>query len=255
MMATKEFKYDFSAVISGVLGRWAQNDPAGAMNTVAQLPDGEVKQMNQRAVIDEWRQSDPAAVLAYMQGLPEGAEHTEMLNEMMAHWAAQDPAAAAEYLGTLPEGKTRDSATQQYIEAMALKDPAAAAKLALTLPPGKQDEVLQNAAMDWVGGNDPFNSGDDRGQGANMEDAVRWLQQAPAGDMRDQAANYLIPQITPDYPMLAAPLAEGLTNEKSRNEAIELVAASWLKLNRAEAATWLAATDLPVERKQKLLGK
>ncbi len=55
------------------------------------------------------------------------------------------------------------------------------------------------------------------------------------------------------YPKIAAPFAEALTNPNQRNNAIQTIASDWLRIDPAAAAKWLANTSLPDPQKQNLL--
>jgi len=70
---------------------------------------------------------------------------------------------------------------------------------------------------------------------------------------QERAISSFVSQITWQFPELAAPWAEKITDPNQRNNSIANVAQQWLQQNRPEAEKWLARTTLPDERKQQLL--
>jgi hypothetical protein len=55
------------------------------------------------------------------------------------------------------------------------------------------------------------------------------------------------------YPDIAAPFAEAMTDPNQRNNAIQNVARNWLRTDPTAATAWLATTTLPDQQKQNLL--
>ncbi|MDB6121257.1 MAG: hypothetical protein JWQ71_250 [Pedosphaera sp.] len=62
-----------------------------------------------------------------------------------------------------------------------------------------------------------------------------------------------INQLSSQFPEIAAPWVETISDEKQRNSYVENIARQWLEVDPQAAGTWLPGTSLPDDRKQRLL--
>ena len=85
---------------------------------------------------------------------------------------------------------------------------------------------MQNIVSSWAR-NDP--------QGAGQ-----WLATLPADKSRERAAQSYVSQLSYEYPEMAAPWVNAISDPNQRNFAIENVARQWLQADSKAAATWLA---------------
>lgn len=122
----------------------------------------------------------------------------------------------------------------------AQSDPKAAAAWVGAFPAGSsRDNAVQNLVSSWSH-NDPRAAGD-------------WLASLPADKGQERAIQNYVNQISWQFPDIAAPFVDKLADPNQRNSAIENVARGWLQIDRKAAETWLAQTQLPDDRKQRLL--
>jgi hypothetical protein len=75
----------------------------------------------------------------------------------------------------------------------------------------------------------------------------------PADKAQERAIQSFVNQISWQFPDIAAPFADKISDLNQRNSAIENVARQWLQVDRKSAEDWLAQTQLPDDRKQRLL--
>ena len=90
------------------------------------------------------------------------------------------------------------------------------------------------------GRNDPTGSG-------------QWLATLPEDKGKQNLVQNFANSIAYQYPELAAPWAEALTEETARNSALENVAQQWLRTDSTSARAWIDKTSLPDDVKQRLL--
>jgi hypothetical protein len=75
----------------------------------------------------------------------------------------------------------------------------------------------------------------------------------PNDSAKQSAVQSYVNQITGQFPEIAAPWAESLSDTARRNSAIQNVARQWLQTDPVNAQTWLLNTSLPDDQKQMLL--
>lgn len=73
---------------------------ADAQATIAQLPDGTIKDNLQRELVNEWASFDPESAAAYVQSLGDDAS-TNLKTTLISEWSRNDPAAAAAWMSNL----------------------------------------------------------------------------------------------------------------------------------------------------------
>jgi hypothetical protein len=83
--------------------------------------------------------------------------------------------------------------------------------------------------------------------------ASQWLNSLPAGKSQERATSSFVSQIAYEYPELAAPLIDRISDQNQRTFTIENVANNWLRIDRFAAEQWLETTSLPQDRKARLL--
>ena len=83
----------------------------------------------------------------------------------------------------------------------------------------------------------------------------QWLDTLPADSARESVVQNYISSTAWQYPDIAAPFAETLTDTSQRVNALETVARSWLRSDPSAAAEWLKKTELSEDQKQRLLAE
>jgi len=156
---------DFNGLAIDIAGRWAMDDPRGALAWAQGLPAGKSRDNAVNVIFTTYGTLDPAAALAFAQALPDDgsndrsraleglanaastlpdpAQAAALLTSIgrteskisadnptaavAATWVLHDTAAATQWIGTLPTGSTKDSAILAVVGVAADKgDPATA---------------------------------------------------------------------------------------------------------------------------------
>lgn len=252
-----------------VAREWAKLDPTAAMQWAEGL-EGSERVDAMVSVIGEVAATDPAKAATMAAGL-EGSDQAQAYGEIAERWARDDFEAADAWASTL-SGEARDRAMREVIEVLADSDPAAAAARISTLSdPGQRDRAIERVAGEWSQ-QDPAgaaewlitqetNEGDDamrRVMGnwvaQDSAGALSFIEEQPAGDIRDGAAQTYLWMNRDMAPTEAITLAESITDENSRLRSIGMTARRWMEEDEAAARAYVESnTALDDRMKERIL--
>jgi len=167
-----------------VIGNWAANDPAAALDRILEMPPEHVSEsllykFSQRV---SWNSpesvfafaasldlTDPQANAAYLAGainrevfpeireaaalateLPEGKWRREAFDNIISRWFDRDEVAASRWLGSLPPSPSRDIAVWRFVSELAPIDPERAASWALSVnDPRRRKRSIDDVLRPW----------------------------------------------------------------------------------------------------------
>lgn len=158
---------------------WAGSDLPAAAKWVRQLSVGPEQQAAMLALAYEAARTKPVAALELARTLPPTDERDRLLIHAVSQWATADSAAATTWVEKISEPPLRENLLAAVAVALGKQDGAAAAALAATaLPAGElQNRTAVAVVQRWT-------------QSA-PQSAAAWVEQFPAGPVRDTATENL----------------------------------------------------------------
>jgi hypothetical protein len=240
--------YVVDTTIAKMLESYAKTNPLDAAPLVMQMPEGEGRNNAAAAVGKAWAETDPVAAQQWSLGLPAGDTRDNAMASVAGGWAKVDVTSAMTWVQGWPTGDARDNAVDAIIDVWQYQgtNPQLMTELAAGMQEGESREVVYKViAITW-GGRDP-------------DATAQWVQSLPPSPSKDMAAWMFamvgLQQYADDTKQLAqaAPLVTAIQNNGERYNAIEALSRMWLVADPPTAQAWLAQTNLPDDRKQKLL--
>ena len=240
--------YVVDTTIAKMLEAYAKTNAVDAAPLVMQMPEGEGRNNAAAVVGKTWAEQNPAAAQQWALSLPAGESRDSAMASVAGGWTKVDPTAAMTWVQSLPLGDARDNAVDAIMDEWQYQgtNPQLLAQLAATMKEGEMREVVYKVIAEKWGDRDPDATG-------------QWVQSLPQSPSKDMAAWMFVDELHLQYAddtkqlAQAAPLATAIQSDKERYNAIEELARMWLVADRPTAETWLAQTNLPDDRKQKLL--
>lgn len=260
-----------SEMIAEIASRLAQKDPRRAVQLVAEIEDLALRTSAVRGVVQVMSRSDPAAVIPAVMSLPVSETRAALVADLVQNWAQSDAAGAMQWaeaqatpalravafgavvsglstyavaeaaavLEKIPPGDRLDRAVSVVCDAWCRSDPASAARWAAGLRPGNMRGlalprvVLPFARVDYIA-------------------AGRWLENLPPGLDRDRTLQAFLSLASAERAAELAPWVPKIDDVEIRLGAVETIARQWLRADPNAANAWLATTDLPAERRNRL---
>lgn len=130
--------------LAAVLPSLAQDDPVSASRRLASLiaspPEGMVGNLSNSAgdLARRWAGDDPAGAADWAAALPDDQARDAGLKAVAQAWSSYDAIATAEWLGTLEAGSSRDAAIEPLVQQVRQTDPAIAFSWAASISDPEQ---------------------------------------------------------------------------------------------------------------------
>jgi hypothetical protein len=182
--------------INAVAIVWANQNLSEAVQWVQQLPGEGERTDALVAAAYEAARSQPVEALKLASELPAGDSRNDLITHAASQWAAQAPEDAAEWAGRIPDDNLRQRVLAEIATAWGESDPEAAATFAAKmLTPGKpQSDAVVGVVQRWAP--------------KQPAAAAAWVDQFPAGTLRDTALQELAKlQAEPDRAASPEPAA------------------------------------------------
>jgi len=252
-----------------IASEWARQDPAAALAWAGTLTTDQAQAMT--AVIGAVAQSDPPKAASILASMP-GTDKTEGYASIATKYGALDFNAAQTWVRTLP-AEAQAAALASAIGGLANTDPQAAAKQVALMPAGDaKDGAVAIVAGDLARANPQVAADFIKQQDSepaqqnsmrqlmptwvaqNPTAALAYANSWPAGAVRDSA---LLPYIMSNN--TAAPtdlvnVAETVTDPGSRDRALGMAAARWMREDPAAAKAYVQqSSTLSDTAKQRIL--
>jgi len=159
---------------------WAERDVTKAITWAVQLPLDETQVDILINLGYEAARNDPAQALALAGALSPSRNRDDLVVHAISQWANTDALAATEWACTIPELALRERVLASITTAVADQNPETAVTLITeTLWPGEsQNQAVIATVQRWS---------EQDSQGANT-----WVQQFPAGELKDTALLNLV---------------------------------------------------------------
>ena len=136
----------YSAAAGSVAAGLARTDPPAAARLLATAADPQAAAQGAYAVATQWAQRDPGAAAAWAADYDASVSGPLALPSVVATWAQTDPAAARAWTLRMPSGAARDAALGPLLTTTA-PDTVDAALLDAFSNPQMRDQAAVNAAM------------------------------------------------------------------------------------------------------------
>jgi hypothetical protein len=150
-----------------------------------------------------------------------------------------DPWRAAAWTETKLDGEFGDHLARRVTMVWVKRDPAAAMTWLGDLPPEAVEDAIGETYRDWLV--------------QDRESALAWFGELEPPARSDAVIATYALAIALAEPRAAIEWAEQLPAGEPRDRTLESIARSWLQNDRSAATDWIEASDLPAERKQRLL--
>jgi hypothetical protein len=158
---------------------WAEKDPAAALDFLQSLGTDGTKLISD--VFQEWAQKDPDAALERAKKLPEGKDRCDILADILPAWQLKHPDQSIDQVANLsgmPDSQY-EGLVFKLLEHRSAENPAAAMDYALVLADaGMRGKAVTTVMERWAT--------------KSPEEAQKWIEAQPRGDLRDAALVELI---------------------------------------------------------------
>ena len=229
-----------NAALVSITSGWAKTDPEAASRWAMTLDaESPARGESLRAALSYWALQDPSAAGSFVQTLPQ-VDQSSAAAMIAATYAQNNVADALTWAQSLPFDDGRQTALREIITRWADNQPQDAANWVMNEPDSNlKPEHVRTVLTDWF-------SHDEKA-------ATTWAQTLQPGPSRDAAYNVLATQTTSQSPTTAIKWAQGIGAPDLRETRLEQVAIAWLQSDRAAARTWITASELSPETKNRLL--
>jgi hypothetical protein len=249
---------------------WTRQDVKAVLKWVNELPEGFPKDGARHNIYFIWVHLDPAGISSLVQNLPPSDTRNALMINVAGDWAAVDASNAVKWAETLPVAD-KELALATIAESWADVNPLAAAEFALKLaPPELSDRAVLAALERWATQNpqsalswlakapEPLQVGGvarilNVFAPVSPEAAANWIEQLPAGPLREGAIGNYVEAVCQYDPGAGARLALKMADATERERRVEQCFVVWLAWNPAAAKQWLKDTDFSDATKNRWL--
>ena len=226
------------SLCSDLIGRWAANEPAAALQYVRQQQGTLNQSACERMVFEAWVSRDRAAALAYLAGLPAGAERIRATAFIAGPLARFNRQAAMAMALQIPAGPERDWAVSQVLAVVAGVDAKKAIELALRVEDARlQDLLCDQVVRAWAQ--------------RDLPGAIEGVLALPEGSRRNDFLHAISAQYARVYPYLFTGILANLpARHPCRRLFLREIAESWACHDPAAALAWAKSLADPDERKE-----
>ncbi len=252
-----------------IASEWAKQNPAAALEWARSLDEREQGDAIE-GIFNELARQDPQTA-AGMAARLSGEERREALRSIAETWAVTDYAATDAWINGLA-GEEKAAARIEAVESLANVDPETAARETLKVPQGEERDDLvaevsrewaqqdASAALDWLtesGSEAAIEEGIGRVMGRlagqNAAKALEWIDEQPAGEMRDSAVQGYIAGNRQGQPAEQIALAESISDEGDRERVVQRVAYQWIREDKGAALDYVQSSSaLSEESKERM---
>lgn len=175
-----------SAMVDDVAVPWANNNATNAITWAKSMSDDTARRQALAAVAGEVVRSQPLLALDMILDLPAGAERDSLIRRGVMEWASADATGAIDWVKQIPAGDLRNQAVSGVAIVWSANEPVAAANFALNeLSPGRVlDDTVVSIVQRWAQ--------------KDSAAAAAWVDQFPAGPLRDTAVENLAQASKPE---------------------------------------------------------
>lgn len=142
-----------SAQNSGWLGemysQWAALQPEEAAQAAMAITDPNTQKWALHGIVGGWAQADPAGLTQFLSQLPPGGDRGQMVGQALENWVRQDPAAAADWINNSDMGADLDQGIAA-VASMDLSEDNFTPDVAVSWAESINDNTLRSQALTSV---------------------------------------------------------------------------------------------------------
>ena len=209
---------------------WMTDDPLGALEKIAQLPESSWKQSALKAVSADLRKEDPAALVKISDKILKQVEG-EARTQLLATWLEQDFESARSWVEIETTGKARADLRREVAEVWAETDPLAALAWAESHLQGQHRQETIGKLVNKLVADDP-------------EEAVQFLHRLTGSTTKDKLIADMADTWAQNDPAATAAWLETVDNRTGRMDAYDPLVTQWG--NQDMEALIAYATDAPM---------
>jgi hypothetical protein len=228
----------FTTAYYTVAQNWAATDPQAALAWAQDHTAGSSGLSAINGALNGWWQKDHEAAEAYAVAQINTPEGRQLINSIASQIANEDRTKAQAWISRLPNDEVRHQAETILASQWAFSDPEAASAWAVTLPTEERQGALDSTIAMWAR-SDPAAAGE-------------WMENL-SGAIRDQAVSSYSMNIAENDPAAAAAWATTITDQNTRERALQSIATQWLNRDAGAARAWIQSSSLPDAQKTHLL--
>jgi hypothetical protein len=217
---------------------YGARDPAAALEWIQKHGDEETVNATTQGLISGWWQKDPSAAEAYVRANSATVVGQRAASILANRMASSQPEKAAAWAAQLTNPDARAMSELTVAAPWAATDPMAASKWVQTLPVENAAMVAGTVAGSWAQ-NDPAG-------------ALQWISSL-TGETRNSAIAGYSATVSPNDPANALSWALSISNDHLRNRAVMPIVTNWLARQPEAARQWIEKSDLSPDEKARLL--
>ncbi|MGL5017645.1 MAG: hypothetical protein ACRDBP_05900, partial [Luteolibacter sp.] len=218
-----------SNMLSSISSTWIRHDPDAAIAWVQSL-DSVDKSTAIQNITSQLAHEDPAKAAALLASMPMTSQTSYQFSNLASQWTQQDPEAARKWVESLPAGQAKQRALSGIISSLAQSDPVKAATFfGDTMVTNQNSSEVGMIVGAWVK--------------TDQTAALAWLESL---DLRGDAQRNVHSQFLNNWvnqdAAAASRYAISLSDEKSRQQAINSLVGAWGNNDPTAAKEWIMAS-------------
>ena len=124
--------------------------PAQASQAAAAIEDPDVRNQALHGIVGGWAEADPAALVQFVMQLPSDAERGSLLSQSLERWVKHDPEAASQWINSHETGPDTDQGAAAVATMDSLKPDLAISWAVSVVNPKLRSETLVTVLRNWV---------------------------------------------------------------------------------------------------------
>jgi hypothetical protein len=214
---------DKDQAMTSVVRELASTDPQKAVAMAATM-DGEAQEDAYASIATQWGAKDFDAAEAWVKSLPASLQE-DALARAIGSLANSDPVLASKKVDSMESGDAKERAITRTVDAWSRENPAQAAAWLIKQGDDVDDDAVRGLVRNWA-------TQDDKG-------VLAFIQQQPAGDLRDEATQSYIWSNRSDNYQNVLSLAESIEDNNQRQRAIAVSAERWMQTDPDAAKAYI----------------
>ncbi|MBB5352982.1 hypothetical protein HNR46_003232 [Haloferula luteola] len=245
-----------------ILSTWATSDPQGAIAWARASHEGDGVNPFMVGVIRGIASNDPTLASQLMAEMPYSRERGEALASILPHMLSQGTDVAKAWVETIGDERLRDGAVRRLADEMMRSNPSEAAQWLADHPGNESGRGIDDALTAWAN--------------TNRDEAVRFYETLPTGEMRSNALRGLTNQLASEDPAAAAQFLDQhaadaddrvyqqfvwnsfrsapelsanyisrMTDARQQDRMYRRMLEGWMRRDFNAATQWMTSNDLP----------